>query len=149
MMRQEEQLENFAFKERHVLFVGVHEVNGRIDDHEELRVRNKRNVEWIDGIINTFKDDKTRALVVFANGRPLIKENNDFYMGMASVLHRVDIPVAYIHANDGDGTGTITYKPFKMEGMDHVTAIQASRGGTNEPMRIHIGWDEKDPFIIG
>ena len=148
-MREQNFRENFAFVERQILFIGVHETNGRIDDAQELNQRNARNVAWIDAMINTFEDDY-RAIVIFANGRPLRKENNNFYMGMANVLYPLNpMPVAYIHANDDDGDGTVTYQPFHMDGMEHVQAIQSSRGGTHSPLRIHVGWDDVNPFIVG
>lgn len=149
LWRQEDYLENFAFIDRDVMFIAVHETNGRVDDEDELWERNTRNVEWVEGIINTFMDDDTRALVIFGNGRPLMNSNNDFYLGLANVLYKLDVPVAYIHGNDADGDRSVTYKPYDMPGMDHVIAIQSSRGGTNDLMRIHVGWDDTDPFIIG
>lgn len=149
MMRQQGMPENFAFVQRDILFVGVHETDGRIDDVQELHSRNAANVAWIDGMANSFRD-QVRAMVIFANGRPFRPENNDFYLPMANVLYNLDfLPIAYIHANDNDGEETVTYKPFDWDGMDHVVAIQSSRGGSHEPLRIHVGWDETNPFIVG
>ena len=52
--------------------------------------------------------------MTLANGRPYLQENNNFYLGMANVLAELNPkPVAYIHANDGDGDGTVTYRPFQ------------------------------------
>ena len=55
--RMEGQEENFAFVEDDVLFVGVHEHNGRIVNHEEHKKRNHRNVEckcvWADLIASS------------------------------------------------------------------------------------------------
>lgn len=148
-MRQESQPENFAFIDRDVLFVSVHETNGRIDELAEVKHRNKANVEWVAGVTNASYDD-IRALVIFSNGRPLREENNDFYMGLAKVLYEMpDLPTAFIHANDGDGDDSLTYKMYDMDGMDHVTAIQSTRGENHAPLRIHVGWDETNPFILG
>lgn len=148
VMRQKGFEETFAFVDREVLFIGVHETNGRIDDIRELQKRNARNVKWIDAMANTFRDE-VRAMVIFGNGRPFLQENNDFYMGMANVLYGLNtLPTAYIHANDGDGDDSIVYKPYDIDGMDHVVAIQSNMG-SDEPLRIHIGWDETNPFIVG
>ena len=148
-MRDQKSRENFAFVDREVLFIGVHEVNGRIDDLDEVQSRNANNVKWIDAMANTFSDE-VRAMVIFGNGRPFLQENNNFYMGMANVLYQLNhLPTAYIHANDGDGASSLVYKPYDIEGMEHVVAIQSSRGASNEPLRIHIGWDETNPFIVG
>jgi len=148
-MRDQAFRENFAFVDREILFIGVHEVNGRIDDLAELQARNTGNVRWIEAMANTFGDD-VRAMVIFGNGRPFLQENNNFYMGMANVLYQLNyLPTAYIHANDGDGDDSLVYKPYDIEGMDHVVAIQSSRGALSEPLRIHIGWDETNPFIVG
>ena len=148
-MRQEGFTENFAFLDGDVLFIGVHETDGRIDDFQELAMRNTANVAWVDGIANTY-GEYARAIVIFANGRPLRAENDDFYLPLQSVLAQFHpMPIAYIHANDDDGDDTITYKPYRAAGMEHVTAIQSSRGANHAPMRIHVGWDETDPFIVG
>ena len=148
-MRQDGFNENFAFIEGEVLFIGVHETDGNIEDFAEVHARNAANVAWIDGIANTYWDD-IRAMVIFANGRPFRPENDDFYLPLQNVLLQFNpMPIAYIHANDSDGDDTITYKPYHMDGMEHVTAIQSSRGGANPPLRIHVGWDETDPFIVG
>lgn len=149
MMRQENYLENFAFVDRGVLFIGIHETNGRIDDWQELQARNLANVEWIEGMTNQYSDD-IRALVIFANGRPLLETNNLFYEGLSNVLFKLNwLPIAYIHANDYNGGEELTYKPYDIDGMEHVIAIQTSSGETHEPLRIHIGWDETNPFIVG
>lgn len=149
MMRQEGHKENFAFINGGVLFISVHETNGRIEDFGELHWRNMANVEWVGGVANTYRD-QVRAMVIFSNGRPLMEENNDFYMGLANVLYELqDLPTAFIHANDGDGDDSITYKMYDMDGMDHVVAIQSSRGENHEPLRIHVGWDDTNPFIVG
>uniref|UniRef100_A0A7S3L433 Calcineurin-like phosphoesterase domain-containing protein n=1 Tax=Amphora coffeiformis TaxID=265554 RepID=A0A7S3L433_9STRA len=149
VMRDSSLRENFAFVDRGVLFIGVHEVNGRIDDVSEVQARNAINVRWIDAMANTYRDE-VRAMVIFGNGRPFLQENNNFYMGMANVLYQLNfLPTAYIHANDGDGDESLVYKPYDIEGMDHVVAIQSSPGASNEPLRIHIGWDDTNPFIVG
>ena len=149
VMRDQTYQENWAFVDREVLFIGVHEVNGRIDDLDDLQARNAANVIWIEAMANSYSDE-VRAMVIFGNGRPFLQENNNFYMGMANVLYQLNnLPTAYIHANDGDGNDSLVYKPYDIEGMEHVIAIQSSRGEVNEPLRIHIGWDETNPFIVG
>lgn len=149
MMRQEGFPENFAFIEDEVLFIGVHETDGEIEDMNEVQVRNAANVAWIDGVANSF-GEQVRAMVIFGNGRPYLRENDSFYLPLQDVLYRFNpMPIAYIHANDNDGDDSITYKPYHLDGMEHVVAIQSSRGGNHAPMRIHVGWDETDPFIVG
>ena len=44
VLHYDELPENFAFVEKNVLFVGVHETNGRIDDLTELNNRNLNNI---------------------------------------------------------------------------------------------------------
>ena len=148
-MRQDGFPENFAFVDRDVLFIGVHETDGRIDDPGELHVRNSANVAWIGGIANKFVDD-VRAMIIFGNGRPFRPENNDFYVPLEGVLVQFGpMPIAYIHANDNDGDDTITYSPYQADEMKHVVAIQSTRGENHAPLRIHVGWDETNPFIVG
>ena len=148
-MRQEGYNENFAFLDGDVLFIGVHETDGRIDDPIELQMRNTANVAWIDGIANTY-GQYARAIVIFGNGRPRRPENNNFYVPLQGVLERFNpMPIAYIHANDDDGDDTVTYKPYQAESMNHVVAIQSTRGENHAPLRIHVGWDDVNPFIVG
>eukprot|EP00523_Entomoneis_sp_CCMP467_P010287 CAMPEP_0168739296 /NCGR_PEP_ID=MMETSP0724-20121128/11382_1 /TAXON_ID=265536 /ORGANISM="Amphiprora sp., Strain CCMP467" /LENGTH=612 /DNA_ID=CAMNT_0008786679 /DNA_START=63 /DNA_END=1901 /DNA_ORIENTATION=- len=145
--RMQDQGENFAFLLDGVLFVGVHETNGRIDHPLELENRNNRNVEWIKRMYNRH-GKKARALVLMANGRPAIRENDPFYIGVGDFLFNNKIPTAYIHANDENGK-ELTYHPYEIEGMDHVIAIQTSKGEDHPPLRINVGFDENDPFIVG
>ncbi|KAL7570230.1 hypothetical protein ACA910_020655 [Epithemia clementina (nom. ined.)] len=147
VLRYDAQKENFAFLHKNVLFVGVHETNGRIDDMTELNSRNRRNVEWIKTSFE-YHVSNVRALVIFSNGRPEIRENDSFYLGLGEFLFANKVPTAYIHANHENGD-PLTYKPFDFEGMDHVIAIQSSLGESNPPLRINVGFDEKNPFIVG
>uniref|UniRef100_A0A7S2YP96 Calcineurin-like phosphoesterase domain-containing protein n=1 Tax=Entomoneis paludosa TaxID=265537 RepID=A0A7S2YP96_9STRA len=141
------QQENFGFLEKGVLFVGVHETNGRIDDFLELKFRNRKNVEWVEEMYEKYGDD-ARAMVIFANGRPAIRANDNFYMGLGDFLFDNKIPTAYIHSNHENGK-EVTYHPYEIDGMEHVIAVQCSLGEDHPPLRINVGFDENDPFIVG
>lgn len=147
IVRMDDQRENFAFLSKGVLFVGLHETNGRIDDIDELRRRNSMNVDWVKTAYEIYGTD-ARALVLFANGRPAIRENDSFYIGIGDFLFDNKIPTAYIHANHANGK-ELKYHPYEIDGMEHVVAIQSSLGENHEPLRINVGFDATDPFIVG
>jgi hypothetical protein len=146
--RQSKYEENFAFVDSEVLFVGVHEVNGRLYNPSELRLRNQANFRWIVENGNKYRSG-IRAMIIFANGRPLNESNDDFYEPLGDFLYMFGVPTAYIHANDGNGEEEMMYKLFDYSGMDHVIAIQTSKGETRSPLRINVGFDETNPFIVG
>lgn len=95
-----------------------------------------------------FKED-ARAMVIMANGRPGLKANDPFYLGMGEFLYENKIHTAYVHANDHSGGKEIMYTPFDIDGMEHVIAIQVSRGEDHPPIRITVGYDdEESPFLV-
>jgi hypothetical protein len=139
--RQYDYQENFAFHDSGVLFVAVHEVNGRLYDPEELRLRNQANLRWVADNGNRYRSG-IRAMIIFANGRPLLESNDDFYAPLGDFLHNFKVPTAYVHANDGNGEEEMMYQLFEYGGMEHVIAIQTSKGETRAPLRINVGFSE-------
>lgn len=142
--RQIDRMENFAFVESGVLFIGVHVVGGRRYSDSEIVQRNAMNLEWILNMAEDFADE-ARAIVVFGNARPGLPQNEDFFQQAVSYLQETGLPSLYVHANSGRGDGIQEYQPFV--GASRVMALQVDQGGDNPPTRIVVG-DGARPFLI-
>eukprot|EP00547_Thalassionema_nitzschioides_P015689 CAMPEP_0194231676 /NCGR_PEP_ID=MMETSP0158-20130606/324_1 /TAXON_ID=33649 /ORGANISM="Thalassionema nitzschioides, Strain L26-B" /LENGTH=653 /DNA_ID=CAMNT_0038964331 /DNA_START=68 /DNA_END=2026 /DNA_ORIENTATION=+ len=135
--------ENFAFVQKEVLFIGLHLVGGRIHDESEWRQRHAKNVRWVQDQLANVAADTYRAVVLFANARPS-QQHNDFFEDLLDDINQIQKPVAYIHANGGNGKFE-TYKPFKEAPM--LTAVQIQSGGSSPPLRIAVG-EGNNPFVF-
>lgn len=135
--------ENFAFVQKEVLFIGLHLVGGRKHDETEWRQRHAKNARWVQDQLSNVEGDTYRAVILFANARPS-SQHDDFFEEVFDNINKIKKPVAYIHANGGNGKFE-TYKPFKQSPM--LTAVQIQSGGSSPPLRIAVG-EGDDPFVF-
>lgn len=142
-------LENWAFVESGVLFVGVHEVGGIVQDLDEFAERNDRNYRWVTSTAMEHIDE-FRAIVIFGNFRPGTDQNTDFFAPLGLSLANellVDKPVLYVHSASGGSNRTMgLHQPFK--NVPTLSSFSPPIGSSNPPYRINVGFGEK-PFIFG
>jgi hypothetical protein len=138
--RQTGRLENFAFVEKDVLFLGLHIVNGRLYSSNELLGRSNDNIAWIKAMLQV-QGGGARAIVVFGNAKPGLTQNEYFFKNMASLLDAENKPVLYVHSPSGSD-GSAFYSPFNAQ---RVTALQ---GQGSTPLQVRVGFGA-NPFTLG
>jgi hypothetical protein len=141
---QQHRMENFAFQQKGVLFLGIHVVGGRPTTYSEFTSRMSDNVAWIQAMYNLYAAE-TNGVVVFGNAAPGLLQLQDFFDTMASFLGPTGKPILYVHANSGSG-GVDIHKPFI--DYSNIVTIQAPIGGKQPPLPIIIG-SGKHLFSIG
>jgi hypothetical protein len=138
MMRYQARPENFAVMHGGVLFVGLHLVEDLKDTDAQSDM-----LKFYYGMLNLNKDN-FRAIVIFGNTRPTPAQN-EIFKGIKSSLNSLRIPVAYVHANSGEGS-VREYTPF--EDSPNILGIEVEDGGKNPPLRITVGFGDR-PFLVG
>ena len=138
------QIENWSFVFRHVLFLGVHTVNGPVHDQTESDTRNNNNYEWV-RVMAKVQKDQIRSVVVFGNAKPGYPGSVRFFAQLEEFMRDFDLPVMYVHA--ASGTGAIKeYKPFN--DTPNFYAVQVETGTERPPLRMNVGFGDS-PFLIG
>ena len=140
--RQRERVENFALLHKNVLFIGLHLVTGPIPDQTKWNRLVEDNLKFFFGMLN-LNEGKFQSLVIFGSARPG-PQHELFFDGVMELVEDLEIPVAYIHANDGLGPAQ-EYLPF--ENHEEILAIQTESGGKNPPVRVEVGSGSR-PFIL-
>lgn len=146
-------LENWAFIQKNVLFIGIHEVGGIIVDQNEFTTRNERNYKWVESMLNThYNNDNIRSLVIFGNAKPGLPQNTMFFAPLGDLLGTNNynkLPTLYIHSSsDSKSNGTL-YQP--LNNIPTLKAVSSYTTGSNivSPLlRINVGYGN-NPFIIG
>ena len=141
---QQHRMENFAFLQNGVLFMGVHVIGGRPTTYDEFESRMKDNMSWIKAMY-TLQADEIKGVMVFGNAAPGLIQLEDFFNGMAAFFGPTGKSVLYVHANTGTG-GVSIHKPFGA--YSNMVAIQAPTGGKQPPLAITIG-NGKHLFSMG
>jgi hypothetical protein len=149
--RQFNQLENWAFPVKGVLFIGVHVVNGHVPSKTEFQQRNRMNVQWVRGMSKKYESE-VRAVVVCGNGQPGRPSNVNFFTTMSSFWSNFSLPTLYVHSVIPTSSNTYNntqsynyYHPFT--DLQHVWAVQLEKTSENLPLRIQIGMGD-EPFTI-
>jgi len=132
--------ENFAFLHKGVLFIGIHLVDGTVQSEREWSLRDSENLQWVEEQLNLYELDEYRSIVMFGHAGYSSKVGDFFWPAMDD-LKRVNKPVLYLHANDGEGM--IEYHP--VEDFRKFTAVRMEKGSKVAPTQITIGGGAK-PF---
>jgi hypothetical protein len=150
VMRQPEELENWAFRHAGVLFLGLNVVNGKVPDADEFMERNENNYQWFSRSCKHY-EDTIRSIVVFANARPGLQQNANFFAQFEDFMRNFDRPLLYVHAasiNDRgkESVSSKTYQPFR--DLPNVYAAQIESRNGVPPVRTNVGFGEM-PFQVG
>ena len=148
VFREKNQLENWAFVVKGVLFVGVHVVNGIVPDSNEFRQRNKLNMQWVKGM-SKHHEAAIRAVVVCGNAQPGHNTNAGFFSTVDLFWRNFTKPTLYVHTTgintENSATAAKYYQPFK--DLTNVWAAQIEKTSDNLPIRIEVGLGD-NPFTI-
>jgi len=132
--------ENFAFLHKGVLFIAIHLVDGTVQSEREWAVRDLENLQWVEETFDLYDEGEYRAVVMLGHAGYSSKVGDFFWPAMDD-LKRINKPVLYLHANDGEGM--IEYHP--VEDFRKFTAVRMEKGSNVAPVRITIGGGAK-PF---
>ena len=132
--------ENFAFLQKGVLFIAIHLVDGTVQSEREWSLRDGENLQWVEEQLDLYELDEYRAIVMLGHAGYSSKVG-DFFWPVMDDLKRVNKPVLYLHANDGDGM--IEYHP--VEDFRKFTAVRMEKGSKVAPTQITVGGGAK-PF---
>lgn len=140
---QQNRMENFAFQDKGVLFIGLHVIGGRPTSYDEFGSRMNDNLAWMKAMYNVYSEDIS-GIVIFGNAAPGLLQLKEFFDSMSSFLGPTGKPTLYVHSNSGTGVVNI-YRPFT---YSNLVAVQAPMGGKQPPLKITIG-SGKHVFSIG
>jgi hypothetical protein len=135
--------EAFAMLHRGVLVLGLHIVNGPVNDQDEWSAREVQMLTFYFGITNLHKG-QFRAIVILGNARPA-PQQDEFFNTVFTSLKDIQRPMAYIHANSGNGS-IREYNPY--QDNQSIVGIEIEDGGKNPPLKITVGFGER-PFLVG
>lgn len=138
IQRQSEREENVAWVSKHVLFVGLNIVGGRIVDGEEWKTRHQHDFDWMKEKLRQYKND-VHCVVVFAHANPNQK-HEDFFSQFYKEVEAFEKPVMYIH---GDGHRWIHEPEWKVKNLLRVQVDQISRAPF---LQVTVTKDETNPF---
>ncbi len=138
--RQKERVENLAFVDGGVLFVGLNLVGGRVHDAAEWKMRHQQNVDWINAQFTRHMDD-VGAAVIFAQANPA-KPHQDFVDGLVKAANTFKKPVLFLH---GDGHKWLKDVPFAAK---NILRVQVDMGGIAPPLKVTVQPDAAEPFAF-
>jgi len=125
-----------------VLFFGLHQVSGSIQDTDAHEARQQDMRNFFLGMLNYHKG-QFRAVVIMGNARPGPQQQG-FFNSIADALRRYKGPVAYVHADSGVGDAVYTPLPE----LPHLLGVQVPTGNTHKPLKITVGYGSR-PFVVG
>lgn len=132
--------ENFAFLQKGVLFIAVHLISGRVRSEREWSIRDQENLQWVEMQLSEYDSDEYRAIVLLGHAGYSSKIG-DFFWPAMDAFRRINKPVLYLHANDGEGM--LEYYP--VDDFKKFTAVRLEKGSKVAPTQITIGGGSK-PF---
>jgi hypothetical protein len=152
--RQTERNENFSFLHMGVLFVGINHVAGdNIVDLEGWIQQDLDNLLWMKQNLYVY-GDAARSLVFFTHAIK-IHRHYDFFVPFLDLIATSTFgsdnkPILMLH---GDGH-VWEYEPkwngvkgkFQNLKVKNILRVQVARGGLAPPVKVTIGFDEKNPF---
>merc|ERR1711971_1007253 len=102
--RQAGRLENFSFLYNGVLFIGIHLVDGFVQDETEWSMRHMHDVEWTVENLYQYEQNGYRAVVLMGHSPPKSKVG-DYFWPVVDHWKRLQLergqnkPFLYAHAN--------------------------------------------------
>jgi len=159
--------ENFAILLEDVLIIGVHLVDGDVaPSQREWSLRHQDNVQWVEeqlsrhrfqlgsnsDVEHPYRDDDGmeypsplsvsepvyRAVVMLGYAPPT-PQIADFFGPVEHDLARENIPVLYLHADDGGGNpDLVQYVPFP-EDVPRMVAAKMPAGGVEGILKVRVG----------
>jgi predicted phosphodiesterase len=136
---QPAQKENFAWREGHILFVGLNLLGGRIHDSNEWQERLNANAKWIEQSLKN-NDKSIEAMVIFGHANLQLKPEKYkiFTKKFRAIAALFDKPILYLH---GDGHVWIKDRPWKEQ---NILRVQVDAGA--EILQVTVNPDLPDPF---
>jgi len=125
--------ENFAFLTKGVLFIGLNLVDGKVQNEREWSIRHQENLQWVEEQLGMYDASEYRAIVLMGHAGYTGKVG-DFFWPVVEDFKRVNKPVLYLHANDGEGM--IEYNP--VDTFRKFTAVRLEKGSIVSPTQITV-----------
>jgi len=124
--------ENFSFLYNGVLFIGIHLVDGYIQNEREWSTRHLQNVEWTEENLYKYVQDEYRAVVLMGHSPPKSKVGDYFWpiiddWKQLQSKGRQSIPFLYVHANKYE-MSLKEYKPAVFT-VNNMIAAEVPPGG--------------------
>ena len=137
--RQDGHLENIAWLDDGVLFIGINLVGGRMHDVEEWGYRHRADAEWVEQNLGTLGGDAF-AVVVLAQAAPKAV-HEDFFRRFVPAVEAYGKPVMYLH---GDGH---TWQVEEHWRAPNLVRIQVDQVTKARPVHIMVSPDNpSQPF---
>lgn len=136
--RQPEREENLAWISKHVLFVGLNMVGGKVVDPEEWKQRHQHNADWVKSNFNRYQS-QVHCAIVFAHANPNAK-HEDFFSQFIPEVEKFKKPVMYIH---GDGHNWQHEPEWKTKNLLRVQVDQISKASF---LQVTVTHDPVNPF---
>ena len=139
---QEERLENFAWVEKKVLFIGLNIVGSSVHDEEEWEQRLTDDANWVRDQVDAHKND-IEALVVFGHanmieaGPAKFSTFTDSFRATATDFNK---PILYVQ---GDGHIWFQNRPYDEK---NILRVQVDSGP--KAVKITVDPNLEQPFIF-
>ena len=128
--RQEVRDENFAWRSKGVLLIGLNLPGGRVHDKKEWATRMQDDADWVKECMMKWQKE-VRACVVMAQAEPM-KDHEPFFKAFANVCEEFEKPVLYLHA---DGHVWQVHKKWR---APNLTRVQTDMLGRNPPVLVTV-----------
>ena len=138
--RQTTREENFAWKQKGVLLVGINLVGGRLHDKNEWATRMQDDADWVQDCFAKWKKD-VRAAVIFAQALPT-KDHEPFFKQFTAHCKEFEKPVLYLHA---DGHVWEVHRKWR---APNLLRVQTDMIAKAPPVLVTVTDDGKEPFVF-
>jgi hypothetical protein len=133
---QPEQPENFAFRIKDILFIGINLVGGRVHNQDVWNEKMQNDALWIK---KQLQSKEIKAAVLFAQANP--KEKHELFMKHfknAAIIFKK--PILFIH---GDGHRWIYDNPWLEQ---NIIRVQVDQGKIADPLQVTVQIDKEIKF---
>lgn len=139
VVRQTSRNENFAFRKRGILFIGLNLVGGEVHDEDEWSDRMKDDLAWVDLNIK-LNEAETKTVVLFAHTGSENYRTQDFYEPLAErIKDDYQKPTVVVRVANPDWAGQEVLDKVEddVEGLEDYKNVHVD-GGVWPPMRVRI-----------
>ncbi|MEZ5980673.1 MAG: metallophosphoesterase [Planctomycetota bacterium] len=138
--RQPERLENFAFVERGVLFVGINLVGGAVHDIAEWQTRLAQDADWVEGQLAAHAGE-LYAVVVFGHANPS-SAHAGFTTPFAEIVASAGLPTLFVHGDGHEWLNTPGYL-----GVEALRRVQVECCSA-KPLLVTVDPEAAEPFTL-
>ena len=139
--RQRGNEENFAFRLKSVLCIGLNMVGGKILDRAQWKIQMDNNVHWVESQISAYEEQGFDALVIFGHASDSSRYDY-FFEKLVNEVKQNGVPTIYIHESN---------EHFELSNHAFNTSnfwIASVRGGFLPFANVIVDTGKPEPFTL-